>query len=114
MKVEKRKISSLKGIGEKTEKLFQKIGVDTVEDLIRYYPKGFEIFEDPISVGEVEEGKVCTVAGMVFGRIQVSTNSKMQITTLHLKDVVSNAVFEEYTRKRRDTCSARSYRKKEK
>ena len=43
--------------------------------------------EDPISVGEVEEGKVCTVAGMVFGRIQVSTNSKMQITTLHLKDV---------------------------
>ena len=61
MKVEKRKISSLKGIGEKTEKLFQKIGVDTVEDLIRYYPKGFEIFEDPISVGEVEEGKVCTV-----------------------------------------------------
>ena len=31
MKVEKRKISSLKGIGEKTEKLFQKIGVDTVE-----------------------------------------------------------------------------------
>ena len=87
MKVEKRKISSLKGIGEKTEKLFQKIGVDTVEDLIRYYPKGFEIFEDPISVGEVEEGKVCTVAGMVFGRIQVSTNSKMQITTLHLKDV---------------------------
>ena len=45
MKVEKRKISSLKGIGEKTEKLFQKIGVDTVEDLIRYYPKGFEIFD---------------------------------------------------------------------
>ena len=43
--MEKRKISSLKGIGEKTEKLFQKIGVDTVEDLIRYYPKGFEIFE---------------------------------------------------------------------
>ena len=31
--MEKRKISSLKGIGEKTEKLFQKIGVDTVEDL---------------------------------------------------------------------------------
>ena len=88
--MEKRKISSLKGIGEKTEKLFQKIGVDTVEDLIRYYPKGFEIFEDPISVGEVEEGKVCTVAGMVFGRIQVSTNSKMQITTLHLKDVTGS------------------------
>ena len=45
MKVEKRKISSLKGIGEKTEKLFQKNRkIDTVEDLIRYYPKGFEIF----------------------------------------------------------------------
>ena len=85
--MEKRKISCLKGVGEKTEKLFQKIGVNTVDDLIRYYPKGFEIFEDPVSIGEAEERKTCTVSGMVFGKIQVSANSKMQVTTLHLKDV---------------------------
>ena len=33
--IESTKIKELKGIGEKTEKLFHKIGVDTVGDLDR-------------------------------------------------------------------------------
>lgn len=84
---ETERISSLKGIGEKTEKLFRKVGVDTVGDILRYYPRGFEIFEDPVPIGSVEEGKISTVAGSVFGRIQVSGNQKMQVTTLYLKDL---------------------------
>lgn len=81
------KISELKGIGEKTEKLFEKVGVHTVGDLIRYYPRTYEIFEDPVSVGEVCEGRTCTVTGAVFGRIQVSGSRNMQVTTLYLKDL---------------------------
>lgn len=81
------KISELKGIGEKTEKLFEKVGVRTVGDLIRYYPRTYEIFEDPVSIGEICEGKICTVTGVVFGRIQVSGSRNMQVTTLHLKDL---------------------------
>ena len=80
-------IGSLKGIGEKTEGLFHRIGVYTVEDLIRYYPRGFEIYEDPVPISEVEEGKVNTIAGSVFGRIAVSGNRSLQITTLNLKDL---------------------------
>ena len=84
---ETERIGSLKGIGEKTEKLFQKVGVETVGDILRYYPRAFEIFEEPVPVGNVEEGKINTVAGKVFGRIQVSGNTKMQVTTLYLKDL---------------------------
>ena len=61
-------VGSLKGIGEKTEKLFQKIGVNTVGDLIRYYPRSFDIYEDPVPISEVEEGRTMTVSGSVFGR----------------------------------------------
>ena len=53
---------SLKGIGEKTEKLFQKMGIHTVGDLIRYYPRGFDIYEDPVPISEIEEGKTVTIA----------------------------------------------------
>ena len=49
---------SLKGIGEKTEKLFQKMGIHTVGDLIRYYPRGFDIYEDPVPISEIEEGRL--------------------------------------------------------
>ena len=69
---ERQGIGAIKGVVEKTEKLFRHVGVKTVGDLIRYYPRGFEIFEDPVPVSEAVEGRVCTVAGSVFGRIQVS------------------------------------------
>ena len=35
---ERSEISELKGVGEKTTRLFHRIGVRTVGDLIRYYP----------------------------------------------------------------------------
>ena len=63
----KEKIGALKGVGEKTEKLFYKLDIRTVEDLIRYYPRGFEIYEDPVPISEAAEGHTCTVAGTVFG-----------------------------------------------
>ena len=80
-------IGNLKGIGEKTKSLFHRIGIYTVEDLIRYYPRSFEIYEDPVPVSEAEEGKINTIAGSIFGRIAVSGNRSLQITTLNLKDM---------------------------
>ena len=35
-------VGTIKGVGEKTEKLFEKIGVYTVDDLIHYYPRFLE------------------------------------------------------------------------
>ena len=84
---ESERISVLKGVGEKTEQLFIKAGVHTIGDLLAYYPRTYDIYEDPISIGEIQEGKTVTVIGAIFGRIQVSQNKKMQITTLYLKDM---------------------------
>lgn len=83
----KNSITILKGIGEKTEKLFEKLEVRRIEDLIRYYPARFELFEEPVPISEAKEGTTCAVAGTVFGRIQVSSGRKLQVTTLHLKDI---------------------------
>ena len=35
-------IETLKGIGEKTAKLFEKVGIRTIDDLLHYYPKGYD------------------------------------------------------------------------
>ncbi len=84
---ENSRIIEMKGIGEKTAELFARVGIRTVGDLIRYYPRSYEIFEDPVPIAEVCEGKVCAVTGAVFGRIQVSGTRNMQVTTLYLKDL---------------------------
>ena len=81
------KISTLKGIGEKTEKIFQKAGIYTVGDLIRYFPRGYDVYEEAVSISALEEGKTMTVTGTVYGRVQVGGNPKMQITTVYLKDI---------------------------
>lgn len=85
--IEKSRISELKGIGEKTEKLFAKIGIYTVGDLLRYYPRGYDVYEEAVPVSELEEGRVMTVTGMLYGRVQMSGSRRMQVVTAYVKDI---------------------------
>ena len=85
--IEKTDIGDLKGIGEKTKKLFEKINIHTVGDLIRYYPHGYDVYEEAVPVSELEEDKIQTVTGAIYGRVQVSGSSRMQVTTLYVKDI---------------------------
>lgn len=85
--MEHAKISSLKGIGEKTEKLFQKLGIYSVEDLIRYFPQRYEVYEEAVPISETEENHTMTITGAIYGRVQVGGTPRMQITTLHVKDL---------------------------
>lgn len=80
-------IHGLKGIGEKTEKLFWKVGIRTVGDLIRYYPRAYDIYEEAVPIIEVEEGRIQTVTGAIYGKVQVSGNRAMQVTSLNVKDL---------------------------
>lgn len=81
------KIGELKGVGAKTEQIFTKLDIYTVGDLIRYYPRGYDIYEKAIPISEAEEGKTVTVTGSVYGRVQVGGSRNMQVTTLYLKDL---------------------------
>ncbi|MDE7058247.1 MAG: hypothetical protein K2P03_05975, partial [Lachnospiraceae bacterium] len=56
-------IVKIKGIGEKSAAAFGKVGVHTVEDLLRYYPRGYEIYGEPMKVLESADGKKCAVQG---------------------------------------------------
>lgn len=81
------KVSELKGIGEKTEKVFAKLGIQTIGDLIRYFPRTYDVYEEPIPISEVVEGSVCTVTGVIYGAVRVNGTRNMQVTTLTLKDI---------------------------
>lgn len=85
--IEQTSIKEIKGVGEKTQKLFGKIGIYTVGDLIRYYPRGYGVYEEATPIFEVEEGHIQTVSGAVFGKVQVSGTRNMQVTTAHIKDL---------------------------
>ena len=50
-------IEELKGIGDKTGKLFRRLGIETVEDLLHYYPRAYDPMEAPVSIGELKENE---------------------------------------------------------
>ena len=85
--IEQSKIRELKGIGEKTEKLFEKLGICTAGDLLRYYPRSYDVYEEAVPVSDLEEGKVMTVTGVLYGKVQVSGVRRMQVTTAYIKDL---------------------------
>ena len=58
-------LTNVKGIGDKTVKLFQKLGLYTVRDLLYYFPKDYEKFEEPKSVSEVEHGGIVTIRAKI-------------------------------------------------
>ena len=54
---ERDSIRSIKGIGEKTQALFGKLGIETIGDLLRYYPRDYDEYKAPIAVTEIKEGE---------------------------------------------------------
>lgn len=51
-------IRELKGVGEKSAALFNKLEIHTVGDLLRYFPRGYETFETPVKVADAVENEL--------------------------------------------------------
>lgn len=74
-------IKEIKGIGEKSAAVFAKAGVFTVNDLVRYFPRGYEEFHAPVSFDKLEEEEIQAVAAFVTKQPTLIRAGKYQITT---------------------------------
>lgn len=83
-------ISTLKGIGEKTAGLFEKLGVFTVADLLSYYPRAYDSFEEPVPFGLLKEDTVMAVKSALAGPADLLRLHHMQVVTLRLKDLTGS------------------------
>ena len=50
-------LRTLKGVGEKTEKLFWKVGIYDTDDLLHYYPRNYDEYETPVDIAELKVGR---------------------------------------------------------
>ena len=79
-------ITQLKGIGEKTAKLFAKIGIYTVEDLLVYYPRDYETFKEALTIAQAPTGSVNAVLATVCGNPTVKKVRNLTIINILIKD----------------------------
>ena len=54
-------IKELKGVGDKNAALFARLGIESVYDLIYYFPRTYKKLPPPVKVNELKEGEVCAV-----------------------------------------------------
>lgn len=80
--MKKQYLRDLKGIGAKTEKLFQAIHVQTTEDLLAHYPRSYQVYEPIKPIHELREDSVQTVAGFISSKVaQTQVRNLMILTT---------------------------------
>ena len=83
-------ITSLKGIGEKKGALFKRLGIETVEDLLHDYPRAYDVYEPAIPVGQVQEGRICTVCGQLLRTATVRRFQNVQVIVTVVKDLTGS------------------------
>lgn len=79
-------VGVIKGIGEKTEKLFAKMDVFTVQDLIEHYPRSYDAYEPIIPVSGARAGQVAAFEVSLVAALQVKKVRRLTIVTGRARD----------------------------
>ena len=86
-------VLELKGVGEKTQKLFSKIDIRTVGDLLAHYPRDYEIYEDPVKISLARPGKVCAIYAAVVGIPNERRGKRLNILNVLTSRVLCSLPF---------------------
>ncbi len=79
-------IIQIKGIGDKSKKLFEKLDIHTVGDLIRYYPKDYDSFKEPTPIKDTQVGTTEAIYACVSNIPNVKKIRNLSILNVNVKD----------------------------
>lgn len=79
-------IRTIKGIGEKTEKLLGKLGIFTVGDFLRYYPRDYDEYQEPVDIFNAVPGKKTAVLTRLSGKVGVKNTGRLTVITASARE----------------------------
>lgn len=80
-------IRDIKGIGEKTEKLFNKLSIYTDRDLIEYYPRNYDYFTPPITLDMIDSTNgTPAIEGIIVSNPVNKKIRNLNILSVNVKD----------------------------
>lgn len=84
--MDRQPLTAIKGVGEKTARLFSKLNVTNVEELLHYYPRAYDAFREPQPVKSLVPETTAAVEGVLTKTADVVRFSHLQVTMVHLRD----------------------------
>ena len=101
----KKEVQFIKGVGPSRVKLLNKLGINTLEDLITYYPRTYEDRSKPRMIAELQNGEEALISAFPVRTHEPNSNSWqsdfMQINRQRRNRncanyVVQSALFKKY------------------
>lgn len=88
-------LNKIKGCGEKTIELLDKLGINNTDDLIRYYPYRYNVY-NPINISSANENENIVITGVITSTAKVSyirRNFNRLSFTLETNNLICNVVI---------------------
>jgi ATP-dependent DNA helicase RecG len=81
-------LRSIKGIGNRNIKYFDKLGIHNIYDLLRYYPRRYQDYSNLKTIATLEYGEEITVAGVIKADVftRKSKRGNLKISEVVLSD----------------------------
>ena len=79
-------ITYLKGVGEKRAKLYNKLGISTVGDLLLHFPRDYVDFTNPLPISELEPEENAVFSGFVAKKMKPYFGPKYSVFKLIVSD----------------------------
>ena len=83
-------LTDLKGVGEKTGKLFERLGIRTVRDLLSYYPRDYQAYERPVPIGQLKEQRIMSVESALATSADLLRFNRMQLVSAQIRDLTGS------------------------
>lgn len=79
-------ITDIRGIGEHTAKLFARLGVRTVNDLLHYFPKNYVMFPHKKAIAELKDRESCVISGYIIGTPRMFRKGSKTVLSFQVTD----------------------------
>lgn len=86
-------ITYLKGVGEKRAKLFKKLDIETVGDLLAHYPRDYVDFTAPQPISELEPEETAVFSGIVIKKLKPYVSPRYSIYKVIISDNTDNMLL---------------------
>lgn len=88
-------IKQLKGIGDKTADLLNRLSIYTVDDLVGLYPRDYDVYEEPVFIhdlNEEDENTTISIDGIVAKKVEMYRTGKLTILSTTIRDEEGNNI----------------------
>ena len=88
-------ITELKGIGDKTAALFNRLDVYTVDDLVGLFPRDYDVYNEPVFINDIDNSdnkKIFAVDGMIVKSPEMFNNGRIKVVSVIVRDINKSTI----------------------